>query len=110
MATELEEGGEVHGREQLPQDGRLVSANNTQERRRLNSPMETTVELAPLPREEAKIETDGQKSEEEEVKEGKDEFCEETEAQVEIEKLDMDDKNELEKETAHSKETDSPRN
>lgn len=46
------------------------------------------------------------------MKEGKDEFCEETNTQVEKEKLDhqTDDKKELEKETTHSKETDGPQN
>ncbi|XP_035532416.1 solute carrier organic anion transporter family member 1C1-like [Morone saxatilis] len=108
ITTDLEEGGEVHGKEQLLQDGRLISTNNTQERQQLQSLTETTVELTPLPNEEAKRESEGQRSEEE-VKEGK-EFCKETTAQVEKEKPNhhVDDKNKLENETAHSKETDSP--
>ncbi|XP_070785482.1 solute carrier organic anion transporter family member 1C1-like [Enoplosus armatus] len=101
MATELEEGGEVHRTEQLPQDGRLISTNNTQERQLLKSLTETTVEFTPPPREEAKTETDGQRSEEE-VKEGRDEFCTETSAQLEKETLDH--------QTDGSKETDGPQN
>uniref|UniRef100_A0A8D0CWK4 Solute carrier organic anion transporter family member n=1 Tax=Sander lucioperca TaxID=283035 RepID=A0A8D0CWK4_SANLU len=108
IATDLEEGGEVHRTEQLYQDGRPSSLDNTQERQQLKSLTETTVELTPLPSEEAKMEMDGLKSEEE-VKEGKDEICQGTNARLEKEDRLTDDK-ELEKETTHTKETDGPQN
>ncbi|KAM9334622.1 uncharacterized protein ABDE67_021176 [Symphorus nematophorus] len=111
ITSKLEDVGEVHCTEQLPQDGRVISTNNTQEGKQLKSLTETTAEFTP-PIEEAKMEMDGQKSEEE-VKEGKDdELCKQTNTQVEIEKLDhqMDEKNELEEEMTHSKETDEPQN
>ncbi|XP_076578512.1 solute carrier organic anion transporter family member 1C1 [Chaetodon auriga] len=87
IATQLEEGGGVHRTEQLPEDGRLVSTNSTQERQQVKSLTETTVEFTPLQGEEVKLESDGQKSEEE-LKEGKDESCNETNAHVEKEELD----------------------
>lgn len=95
--TELE----VHRMEQLPQGRRFSSTKNTEKRQQFES---VTVELTPLPSEEAKIEMDGLKSEEV-VKEGKDEVCKETNAHVEKEDHVTDDK-ELENETTHSKETD----
>ncbi|XP_045928281.1 solute carrier organic anion transporter family member 1C1-like isoform X2 [Micropterus dolomieu] len=92
--------------------GRITTQlENTQERQQLRSVTETTVEFSPLPREEAKIETNLLQSEEE-VKEGKDEFCKETSAQVEKEMLihHTDDKNELAKEPTQSRETNGPQN
>ncbi|KAM7378045.1 hypothetical protein PAMA_013105 [Pampus argenteus] len=85
IATELEEGGE-----QIP-----PAAHNT---------CETTVEFSPSYG--AKTEMDGLTSEEEEVKDGKDKDCEETNAQVKDEELDrhIGDKTE----SAQSKETDNP--
>ncbi|XP_042367572.1 LOW QUALITY PROTEIN: solute carrier organic anion transporter family member 1C1-like [Plectropomus leopardus] len=103
--SKLKEGGEIPRTEQLPKDS--SSTNNTQEKQQLKSLTETTVELNPLIREEAKIEMDELKSEE--VKEGKDEVCKETNAQVEKEDR-LSDVKELEKETTHSKETDGPQN
>ncbi|XP_062414472.1 solute carrier organic anion transporter family member 1C1-like [Pungitius pungitius] len=82
MATELEEGGEIHRKEQLPQDGRLCSLSNMQDTELLKSLTQTTV--APPPSKKAKVEIDGLKSELE-MKEGKDEVCEETVAPVEKE-------------------------
>ncbi|KAK9525553.1 hypothetical protein VZT92_016246 [Zoarces viviparus] len=108
IATELEEGGEVHRIEQLPQDGRLSSSNSTQETQQLRSLTETTVEFTPRPCDEAKIAIDVLQSQEE-VKEGKDEVCEETDAQVEKED-DLTDDEVSAKETTHSKETDDKQN
>ncbi|KAL6116978.1 uncharacterized protein ACO6RY_14862 [Pungitius sinensis] len=102
MATELEEGGEIHRKEQLPQDGRLSSLSNMQDTELLKSLTQTTV--APPPSEKAKVEIDGLKSELE-MKEGKDEVCEETVAQLEKEGDLIDDK-----ETTHSKENDGMQN
>ncbi|XP_030295951.1 solute carrier organic anion transporter family member 1C1 isoform X1 [Sparus aurata] len=109
IVLELEEGGEVQGTEQPPQGGRLISTNSTQERLQLQTLTETTVEFAPLPSAEAKMEMDGQ---EEEMKEEKEEFSKAMNAQVEKEKLDhqTDDENELEKETTQSNETGGPQN
>lgn len=109
IVLELEEGSEVQGTEQPPQGGRLISTNSTQERLQLQSLTETTVEFAPLPSAEAKMEMDGQ---EEEMKEGKEEFSKAMTAQVEKEKLDhqTDDENELDKETTQSEETGGPQN
>ncbi|XP_044199839.1 solute carrier organic anion transporter family member 1C1-like [Thunnus albacares] len=94
IATELEEGEEVHSTEQLS-----PSTHNT---------VETTVELTP-PSCGAKTEMDGLMSEEE-VKDGKDKVCEEINAQVKEEELDhhIGDKNESEKEAAQIIETDNP--
>ncbi|XP_068442645.1 solute carrier organic anion transporter family member 1C1-like isoform X2 [Clinocottus analis] len=63
FATELEDGGEVHRIVQLPQLGRLSSSNDSGETLQLKSLTETAVEFTP-PSEEAKMETDGLKSEE----------------------------------------------
>lgn len=95
VRLELEEGGKAH------RD--TISTNNTQEMRKLNSLIETTVEFTPPPSKEVKMEMEGQESEEE-VKEGNDKFCKEMNAQ---EKLDnqIDDKKELENET-HRKDND----
>lgn len=89
---EPEEGVEACSKEQLSS-----SSHNT---------VETTVELTP-PSHGSKIELDMLTSEEE-VKDGN--VCEENNAQVKEEKLEnhIRDKNELEKETAQSKETDNP--
>uniref|UniRef100_A0AAQ4P2C7 Solute carrier organic anion transporter family member n=1 Tax=Gasterosteus aculeatus aculeatus TaxID=481459 RepID=A0AAQ4P2C7_GASAC len=72
MATELEQGGEIHRKEQLPQDGRLSSLSNMRDTQLLKSLTETTVEFTPPPSEEAKVEIHGLNSEVE-TKEGKDE-------------------------------------
>ncbi|XP_054481055.1 solute carrier organic anion transporter family member 1C1-like [Anoplopoma fimbria] len=101
IATELEDGAEVHRTEQLPEDGRHNSSNSTQETPQLKSLTETTVEFTPPPSEEAKIEIDGLKS--------VDEVSDETDAQVEKEDHLTADK-ELEEETTHSKETDGTQN
>ncbi|TMS02875.1 Solute carrier organic anion transporter family member 1C1 [Larimichthys crocea] len=100
IAKELEE---VRGTENI----RVISTNNTQEKKHLQSLTEITVEFAPPPRGKAMIEMDGQKSEEV-VKEGNDEFCRDANAQVEKEKMNYqpDNENRFEKETMHSIETD----
>ncbi|KAG8005717.1 Solute carrier organic anion transporter family member 1C1 [Nibea albiflora] len=107
IAKELEERGEVPGTEELSQDSRVISTTNTWEKKHLQSLTEVTVEFAPPPRGKATIEMDRQKSEEE-VKEGKDEFCRDPNAQVEKERLNYqtDNENRFEKETTHSTEID----
>ncbi|XP_040886035.1 solute carrier organic anion transporter family member 1C1-like [Toxotes jaculatrix] len=111
IATELEEGGEVHKSEQRVEDGRFVSTNNTQEKQQSESQRETTVEFPHSPTDGAKLEAHKLKPEEVE-KEWKDEVCKETNAQVDTEKLDIhtEDENESEKETPHSTETDGQQN
>ncbi|XP_034719785.1 solute carrier organic anion transporter family member 1C1-like [Etheostoma cragini] len=106
MATNLEEGGEVHGTEQLHQDVRPSSSDNTQERQQLKSLTETTVELTPLSSEDVQLEMDGLMSEEE-VKEGKDEVCQGTNARLEKEDCLTDNKD-VENVTTHSKGTNGP--
>ncbi|XP_071358906.1 solute carrier organic anion transporter family member 1C1-like [Trachinotus anak] len=109
--TELEAGGEVHKTEQLAEDGKLISTNNAQERQQSDSLTQITVELSPPPADGVTLELQGL-TPEEEGKEWKDEVCAGKNAQVEKEKLDgpTEDKNELEKETQHSKETDGQQN
>uniref|UniRef100_A0A4W6E1S9 Solute carrier organic anion transporter family member n=1 Tax=Lates calcarifer TaxID=8187 RepID=A0A4W6E1S9_LATCA len=97
ISADVEEEGEVHRTEWLVDDGdRLASVNNTKEKQQSESLTEATVEFS-----RAKLELHGLKPEEEEEKERKDKVCVETNARVEKEKLK--DKNELEKETQHSK-------
>ncbi|XP_034529556.1 solute carrier organic anion transporter family member 1C1-like [Notolabrus celidotus] len=86
---------------ELLQDGRLIATNNIIAGQKVQSLMKTTVELAPLPSEKVMREIDGHKSEEE-LKEGKDNFCKEAEEQR------PDHQEEDKNETAHSKEKESP--
>ncbi|KAG7215941.1 hypothetical protein INR49_031537 [Caranx melampygus] len=103
--TELEEGGGALKIEPLTEDGKLISTNNTPEKRQSSSLKEITVELSPPPADRAALELQGPtlEEEEEEEKEQKDDVS------VAKEALDhhTEDKNESEKETPHSRETDS---
>lgn len=65
IVAELEEGREVHRSEPLSQDGRDISTNNTEEQQQLKSPTETPADFTAIPDEEAKMEMDEQKLEEE---------------------------------------------
>lgn len=65
IVAELEEGREVYRSEPLAQDGRDISTNNTEEQQQLKSPTETPADFTAIPGEEAKMEMDEQKSEEE---------------------------------------------
>nr|XP_046235642.1 solute carrier organic anion transporter family member 1C1-like [Scatophagus argus] len=98
-AIDLEKGRQVHRTEQLPDDDRVISTNNTQDRQKLQSLTETTVEFTPFASRAAQMGMDVQNSEEK-VEERKDESCKKLNAQVEKEKLDnqTNEKNELEKE------------
>ena len=95
--------------QQLAEDDRLISANNTQNKS--ESLTETTVELCPPPTVGGELELHRLKSEEEE-KEWNVKVCTETNVYEEKEKLDhhTEDKKELEKETLHSKGTDGQQN
>ncbi|XP_074554712.1 solute carrier organic anion transporter family member 1C1 [Halichoeres trimaculatus] len=100
IPTEPVERGEIQKTAPRLQDGRLVSTGNIIEGQKLPSLTQTTVELAPLPRQKEMIESDGQKIEE--LKEDK--FCREVNAQEEEQKPDYQDQSEA----ANSKETESP--
>uniref|UniRef100_A0A668A616 Solute carrier organic anion transporter family member n=1 Tax=Myripristis murdjan TaxID=586833 RepID=A0A668A616_9TELE len=110
VVVELEEGEETHRTERLPQDGRLLPANNDAgEEQQPRSDTETAVEFTEAPSEGAEVETEGQKTERE-VKVGEDKVCEEINGQVEREESDpnTEDSNVMEKCSSHSKETDGP--
>lgn len=63
ITVELEMRGGCRGTELLAQDGRIIPTNNNQEKEQLKPQAETTVDLAPPPSEQAKVENDEQKSE-----------------------------------------------
>lgn len=86
--------------QQLTEDDRLISSNNTEKRQQSEPLTKTTVELCPPSTDGAKLELHRLKPEEGE-KAWKVEVCMETNGPVDKEKLDhhTEDKNELEKET-----------
>lgn len=104
ITAELETRGDNNNpsAEQTPESVGITPTNTPQEKQRFKSQTVISVELTPLPSREAKMPSDVRKLEEE-VKEGKEELCEVTKAQVEKE-------DELEKEATHSTETDGTQN
>lgn len=88
-----------------PKAGRLSSINKPQEVQQPKTLTEATVEFTCLPSDGAKTEIEGLKPEEE-VTEGNDQIC--TCGRREAEQSHTEGKNELEKKSTHSKETEGP--